>query len=201
MAFHTSDQTIETLEIDPHGDLYLELKTTRLLVSSKVLSLASSFFARMLRSQFKEGLSNYQGLETPSVALPEDDEALVTLLCQIIHFRCDLWPQKASSVDLYGMAKLCDKYDCVSALRPWALSHMETPSKNMYEVNYAKELLVISYIFDMPDTFSKVSWGLILRYDTQLQKLAGLLQDDLLPDNLMGENPLSYTIQTLTYCS
>jgi hypothetical protein len=51
----------KTVMIDPDGDVLLQVGSSEpkahLLVSSKVLSLASPVFAVMLSPQFKEGIS------------------------------------------------------------------------------------------------------------------------------------------------
>ena len=70
-------------EVSRGGDLYLILgaEESCILVSSKVMSLGSPVFAKMLESNFIEGISNQQGPGKYSVTLADDNEAAMVLLC------------------------------------------------------------------------------------------------------------------------
>lgn len=81
-----------------NGDVTLEVSRTNakvhLLVSSKVLALASSVFAAMLNSKFKADLSNDDGgLEKTPISLPEQGMDAFTVICNVIHYRVDEVPE------------------------------------------------------------------------------------------------------------
>ena len=90
--------------------------------SSKVLSLASPVFARMLGTYFAEGQSLLEkgslenSLVPPTeVTLPEDDPEAMILFCDIIHYKKHATPDIAFPL-LAEMASLCDEYDSSLAL-------------------------------------------------------------------------------------
>ena len=71
------DDDSPAVEIDPNGDVVLILNGKKLLVSSKILSMASRVFAAMFSSQFREGLHNATPGIIPTIPLPEDDATLL----------------------------------------------------------------------------------------------------------------------------
>ena len=114
-------EEVSVINVALNGDVLLELASpggrTRLLVSSAVLSLSSEVFARMLISQFKEGV----GGNNPSgacriIPLPDEDLEAFTLLCNVIHFRMDLVPRKPTIASLEKLAVISDKWDFTSAI-------------------------------------------------------------------------------------
>src|SRR5450432_969777 len=114
------------VEIDRHGDVTLQLTKKidgdpedgihSLLVSSKVLTLASPVFAAMLSPRFREGQRSASGTLDP-VALPEDDADVMTLLCRILHFDYSALPARPDLEVFKNLAILCDKFDCITPLR------------------------------------------------------------------------------------
>ncbi len=68
--------------VDPDHDTVLRLNGYDLLVSSKVLSLASPVFEAMFKPHFKEGVELHSQLgESLIIPLPEDDLEATTLFC------------------------------------------------------------------------------------------------------------------------
>lgn len=110
-----------------NGDVNLEVSCTngkvQLLVSSKVLTLASPVFAAMLNSKFKAGLSNDNGgLEKTPIYLPDEDMDAFTVVCNIIHYRVDEVPEDLPLSCLKNVAIICDKYDMTRSLMGWNIA-------------------------------------------------------------------------------
>ncbi len=96
------------INMDPNGDVMLEVSCpdgkTLLLVSFKVLTLASAVFATMSNSQFKEDLSNYPTSGKPSIPLPDDNAEAVIVLCNAIHLRTGEIPKNLALACLEDLA-------------------------------------------------------------------------------------------------
>ena len=135
--------------------------------SSKVLSLASPVFARMLGPHFAEGrsllekgsLGNSAACPT-EVTLPDDDPEAMILFCDTIHFKKHATPDVAFAL-LAKMASLSDKYDSSLALSPasevW-LSNFQGSKEG--EGCFAK-MLWISYALGNHRAFSRISTEMI----------------------------------------
>ena len=68
--------------INPDHDIVLRLNGYDLLVSLKVLSLASPVFKAMFKPRFKEGVKHHLRLGEPLIIpLPEDNLETTTLFC------------------------------------------------------------------------------------------------------------------------
>lgn len=104
--------------IDTNGDVILLLEEdTSLLVSSKVLSIASPVFAAMLSPNFREG-SSLSSTCLTEIPLPDDPHLAVTVIAYILHFRNDLVYMNSFD-QLFDIALMADKYDLALALGPW----------------------------------------------------------------------------------
>ncbi|KAF2250526.1 hypothetical protein BU26DRAFT_562502 [Trematosphaeria pertusa] len=142
----------------------------KLLVSSAFLRGASSVFDKMLDGRFAEGqaLSSANPSEIP---LPDDDFGCMLLLCMIIHLQTSDIPRRLDIIPLADFAILCDKYDCVDAVRPWSrvwvLELLPKPDVAGFE-----KLLMVAYALDLPDEFYKVTQSLIrdrtFSFDTEV---------------------------------
>ena len=102
--------------IDPTGEVIIEVGDQQLRVSSKVLSLASPVFKPMFNSGFKEGLTSEVTADSPrTIPLPDDDFQAFLCLCQIVHMQHN--NTKTVDVDIMEkLAWLCDKYQCTNAV-------------------------------------------------------------------------------------
>lgn len=115
------DSTTMTQVIDPNGDVALlltaDLVPVRLIVSSKILSLASPVFAAMFSPHFREGRSLSSTCLT-EIPLPDDPPTAIRTIANILHFRHNL--VFAVGFDcIFNLALVADKYDLVHALGPW----------------------------------------------------------------------------------
>jgi hypothetical protein len=176
--------------IDPDGDIVLQLhqeqpsegaaddktvgkkpETRELIVSSKVLSLASPVFRVMIGGKFKESVELAEkkaSSETCDLPLPEDDAEATIIFCRILHFNVNGVPEKPTTVLLEKLAYLCDKYQCISAmkycgglwLRNWLLvCDNEDPS-----IDDLCRLLIFAYVIDLPYEYLGISWKLFLTH-------------------------------------
>jgi hypothetical protein len=184
------DQKASAINIDPNGDVILELShpdgKTHLLISSKVLSLASPVFAAMFRSRFKEGLGNHSMAEsTYVIPLPEDDAEAFTLLCNVIHFRFDDIPRKPDLTCLEHLAFICDKYDCRRALTAQCALWLNIWIESRTALDW-KKLLLVAYVLNVSDAFSRISWEILQAQVGPFVSLPGLTGHELVPHNLLG---------------
>ena len=116
----------QTKNIDPEGDIIFVVgdpklglsDLSRLRVSSKVLSLASTAFAAMFSPRWNttDGKNqSYFGLPR-EIPLPVDDVEGMTWVCQALHFHKDT-PKSISLLLLENLALICDKYNLSTALK------------------------------------------------------------------------------------
>jgi len=138
--------------LDDAGDLTLVAGepgslngTTRILVSRKVLSIASPVWKAMLTGHFREK----DALELP---LPDDDLSALMIVLHIAHLRFNRLPDSMTLSDLLQLAKLCDKYDTVSVLRPF-LQKWVDPLEKYYDVSFREEWLFIAWTFGYQTMF------------------------------------------------
>jgi hypothetical protein len=197
------------LEIDRYGDVVLELTSkdskdcngseisgADLLVSSKVLTLASPVFSAMLSPRFREGQRTTSGTLDP-IPLPEDDIAAMTILCYIFHFNYSAVPAKPDLELFKNLALMCDKYDCVAPLgfisEQWLLKWEKAAKKEELET-----LLFISYMFDRPERFSALSTRIIKEFTGNLKRLETLIGFDTVPYEILSKSPHSQSYIPIT---
>jgi len=187
------------IEIDRHGDVTLQLTKNlnassneggkrSILVSSKVLSLASPVFVAMLSPQFREGQRSASGTLDP-IPLPDDDAEAMTLLCHIFHFNYAALPEKPTLELFKNLALLCDKYDCVTPLRFVSEQWLQIWQREAMAEKHFETLLFISYIFDRATPFSAFSTKIIKQFAGNLKKLEILGGFDELPEELPSTFP------------
>ncbi len=145
--------------IDPNGDVIFVLgtdKNIKLLVSSKVLSIASKPFAAMFSPRFTEskGLSAAAPKEIP---LPEDDAKAMTVLCKAIHHKLEDGDEPGTTLELLEVVVLADKYDCTKlhSLKLWTKDLPSSLPKDAFA------LLVMSYLSNDSKGFEAASLSLI----------------------------------------
>ncbi|MCJ1253187.1 hypothetical protein MMC24_000996 [Lignoscripta atroalba] len=167
--------SIVPVGIDPKGDVILvvvgtetrensEAEQQQLLVSSSVLSFASKVMAAMFGPHFKEG----QGLDSsnpPHILFPDDDPSAMTLICKLLHHQ--YYPDDEADLThslLVSLAIICNKYDCAAALQ-YASSFWIEPFVHLAPNKTHQELLGVTYLFDNPRMFNRVTKELLLKYE------------------------------------
>ena len=93
MVIWHSDRSCETPErvidreiIDDDGDVLVQTSSKELLVSSKILALASPVFKAMFNSKFREG-STVRSVQNPlQLPLPDDEPDALAVLFHALHF-------------------------------------------------------------------------------------------------------------------
>lgn len=178
-----SINNMKVVTIDTAGDLYLEMNSYDLLVSSRVMSLASPVFAAMLSPNFKEGQSDGQGI-VKRIRLPEDDEEALSVICYTLHHCTENIPQRLEASLLAKIAILCDKYCCVNVFKPWAMIWL--PATTYIKSQGLEYLLLAAYLLDLPETFNLVSWAIILKQKDPFLQLPGTSNPTLMPSNVLG---------------
>ncbi|KAK3652961.1 hypothetical protein LTR56_004909 [Elasticomyces elasticus] len=139
-------------DIDRNGDVMLVCgagseREKRLRVSSTVLSAGSPVFKAMFSPRF-EG----QALQTAEpyleVPLPEDDGEAMEIMCEVLHHRNDRVPKSADGQEhlIANVAELCDKYDCLEALKPTSRCWLN-PIKETENVSGRRHLMTAAYFF------------------------------------------------------
>lgn len=178
----------EIVKIDSDGDVLFIVSCdkvpARLLVSSKVLSLASPVFAAMFSPRFKEGSSLNSGCPS-EVPLPEDDPEAMTLLCNCLHFRTDHIPRNVEFSLLKALALICDKYDVAKAILAWSILWLQKWETSKCEDGF-EGLLVVIYALDCAEAFAKMSKKAILDQVGPFDTYRILDGFDMIPKSLLG---------------
>ena len=181
------------IEIDPEGDVELKLSSgegdkktaTNLIVASKILTLASPVFDKMLNSTFREGIAKTtEGKVT--IRLPEDDPEAMTILCRALHHVNRLIPGHLDTALLEKIAILCNKYDCTTALTPHAKVWI------IYGLDFhpgpcdLDRLLFAAYLLDVPPEFGSVAGELLFNHEGRIVDLQ-VAEPALFPDQVLGK--------------
>ena len=201
MASSTSDPPGVT-RVDPRGDVVFEVGDNdlraHLLVSSKVLGLASPVFMAMFKRGFQEGENLFSGSLRP-VHLPDDDPEAVTILCNILHLRHRLIPRVVTLETLTNMVVICDKYDCKDAVTSWSIIWLQSWVSSAGP-DVLERLLFIAYGLDIPDVFTKVSHSLLTLHAGPLGLGSMPAAADILPEALLGMAHMDELDQVTKYC-
>lgn len=183
-----------TINIVSSGDLTIHLSyedketksaaTTDFIVSLPALRLASPVWNVMLdpNGRFLESIQPQPG-EPYKVSFSEDDpEALLTLL-DIAHLNFHNLPADRDVSEVFQLAALCDKYDCIRLLRPW-IGKWYTPfdeDRNKYDQS---KRLFVAWAFGYDEEYKRLSLNLYEHtsgpwqgsyYDEDHKKLDGVL--------------------------
>jgi hypothetical protein len=181
-----------TVKIDPAGDVLLHVGSSKpkahLLVSSKVLSLASPVFAAMLGPRFKEGNSLSLG-SACDIPLPEDNPEAMTLFCNCIHFRTDQIPSNVEFLALKALAILCDKYDSSRAILAWSTLWLQKWETTNCEEGFER-LLSLAYALDCAAAFKKLSTRAILDQAGSFDTFRVVDEFYMVPQSMLSINRL-----------
>lgn len=174
---------LQTIIVCPNGDVYLLVnETARLLVSSTVLSMASSVFRAMFNPPFLE--SQYLSTtDPPEIDFPDDSHWDMEFLCLLLHHRpIENFSTKLGNVSedrLVPLVVLADKYNCKDAIDGFVMQQAGRGLNRLfprYGVSiispewHFKSLLkltILAYAFQDEDLFYEVTRHLV--FDTKMR--------------------------------
>ena len=164
-------EAIYKLTIDPEGDIHLNLRDRELLVSSKVLSLASPVFKELFGPHFPEG--NCVEAKNPGhIGLHEDDPEATTFLCYLLHFQMDKIPDNPTPDCLDSIAILADKYDCVRSISQWTAFKLCIAARQAEQSISDGRLLFPAYVFDNPQIFKEITKHMVYSMNIDMSFLS-----------------------------
>lgn len=138
----------------------------RLRVSSKQLSLACPHFARMFKSDLREGteLRNNGSVE---LEVDQPSGTAVLLLMLVIHGRTRQVPRMVSKEMLIEIAVLVDYFECYKAVEVfsdlWIAAIEPHPEERVVEM---RDWVFISWVFSKKTIFEQTTLAVISRYAT-----------------------------------
>ena len=179
--------------LDDEGEVILVVgkpEPCRIRVSPKVLSLASDVFKAMFSPRFREGSSlrtaENSTAEPVIITLPEDDQAAMLSLCQLLHYQIDIMDIHPDLKMLLALATICDKYNCVCAVR--CAAHIWLiPLVDSADPESLNDLLVTSYLFGCSELFTQVTYKLLKAWNGSIKKLVRDQREIAVPASVYGE--------------
>jgi hypothetical protein len=156
-------------ELDSLGE---DEKCAQMLVSSKHLSLASSYFRRNLGSGLLESHTLNTHGHVEFRILGQDPQAMLIVM-NIIHGRTRLVPRKVDLDELTGLAILVDYLDCHEAVEPFSDAWIDQ-LKGTIPSTYSKKLiqwLCISLIFRKESEFTALTRTAMLKAKGPIETL------------------------------
>lgn len=139
--------------------------TRKLLVSSKVLALASPVFATLFSRRFSERNKIIKSIR-PEIMLNDDYSDAMRIILGVFHFR-EL--EKVDVQMLAEIAVLYDKYDCTKAHMPWMKiwSERTIASIKIATAHGYNFLLAAAHFFRDQELFSQESLEILRGCTTQ----------------------------------
>lgn len=179
----TEDTAPKRFVMDDQGDVVIVSESLELLVSSKILSLASRVFRAMLEpGRFQEGQTN-RGSDNPlSLPLVDDDPNSLVLFCKVLHFKAVNPPRDVAA--LVSFVTLCDKYDCTVAARHFISLWIKLIYDQSIESSTLMDLLWAAYMFEQADEFANLSTK--LAKGLTAEEAASLTLHEELPESIKG---------------
>ncbi|KAL8795387.1 MAG: hypothetical protein Q9195_002128 [Heterodermia aff. obscurata] len=150
------------IQIDAAGDITLLVKHgdewVTFQVSSKAMSLASPVWRAMLdpNGPFRESRA-----DNNEITFPDDYSKALLILLLAAHLRFQDVPQNLTFEQLLNVCILCDKYDCITLVRPWISKWLDRQRYPAGEKLY-EEWLFIAWTTGDEATFESTGRNLIL---------------------------------------
>ena len=156
-------------------------------VSSSAMKLASPVWRAMLSVQngFKEST------HAEDVVFPDDDCHSIFVLLLACHLRFQDIPDKLEFAQLVALSVVCDKYDCISLIRPW-LSTWMSPWKHRVAQPGFEAWAFIAWVVGDEDTFKRATDHIVL---TCTNRLPASVEQEL-PPGVAGKNSPNADRQT-----
>ncbi|PSK46134.1 hypothetical protein B9Z65_5102 [Elsinoe australis] len=154
-----TEPVIETLSLFVSGDVYLkpgESAAKEFLVSSVILSNASSVFKAMFSGRFAEG-QDLSTVSPPKIVLKDDDPRALEILLRLLHFKIFPGGRFMEIEESYEFAVLCNKYDCIQAMAAvtemWLSSVLPTSAASFENLCH---LFFLAVTFEFEDQRQKL---------------------------------------------
>jgi hypothetical protein len=148
--------------IDEDGDVLVQADSKELLVSSKILILASPVFKAMLKSKFRKGRTTRSTQHPLKLPLPDDNPDALTVLFHILHFspkRKRLEPDVDLQLEL---AQLADKYDCMASIHAESEQWLHSLTEVDHEPSVLWKLSTIAFLISHTEEFATFTAKLAL---------------------------------------
>lgn len=188
---------------DPDGDLKFILEqpggeNLALLVSSKIMSLASPVFKAMLGPHFKEGKKRMNPDEPREVVLKEDDPEAIKWICWKLHHRHGL-DMVIEMGAIHGIAIVIHKYDLAGGLQDQAALVIQKHLNSTARYDTLAELIFCCIMFEDSCSFHDVTHKMVL---TTLGLKRGELRQAIerhqyLPEDMLGASLELWTFHML----
>lgn len=127
------------------------------------------------------------------ITLPDDDPDAMCILCQILHLQNDPIPEVLLDESIMGLRKLavvCDKYNCVSAVRfhtnVW-IDKLESFLEGKVGNAELFNIVECAYILDHAALFERATMKILMNdIGGILDRIIGWSTDDILPIKVYG---------------
>lgn len=179
----------------PDGDIIAQ-------VSSHAMSLASPIWKKFISPPWRPSQtgkamvtssSEFEGVESGSVPIEpldfrEDDTDALLILLRIAHLDFVSVKKKLGIGELYNVAILCDKYDCIHLIKPW-VEEWFTKTRSQIGGEIAKDVF-ISWSFGRKESFKMAATTLLLQSRTdengELLDVKGQAIPEVMPPGIIG---------------
>lgn len=180
------------IQIDTAGDLKLLVQHCEdwvtFQVSSKAMSLASPVWRTMLdpNGPFRESQS-----DNNEITFPDDDAKALLNLLLVAHLRFQDVPKELTFEQLLNVCILCDKYDCITLVRPWIWRWQERQIHLPWEI-LSEEWLFIAWTTGDEAKFRRTAQSLILHANTDESGAFNdaRLSELVMPPGFIGQSQL-----------
>ena len=187
---NTEQPSTSVVEIAINGNVILLVGPDKkqLQVCSSVLSNASKYFRNMFGPHFSEG----QDLKADclkEISMLDDDSNALEIVCNILHLRNDAVPEILSPIEVFNVAVVADKFDCVVAMK-YASAHWLNP-REIQDITELGHLMAAAYVLDNARAFGEITLSIILRHKGRYLSLAN--------ENIGLDEPLLWQIICKSY--
>ena len=157
-----SDQFRDREIIDDDGDVLVQTISKELLVSSKILALASPIFKGMFNSKFLEGKTIRSTQNPLQLPLLDDDPDALAVLCHTLHYSSKRTFLNLGADVQLQIAQLAGKYQCTTSISGESGRWLRSLSEGDYEASKLWTLSTIAFMMGHKDEFSNYTAKLVL---------------------------------------
>ena len=156
------DQATNREIIDDDGDVLVQTNSKELILSSKILALASPVFKAMFSPKFREGSTARSAQNPLQLPLPDDNPDALTVLFHTLHFSSKRTFSSLGADLQLQIAQLADKYQCIASISGESGRWLRSLSEGGYESSVLWTLSTIAFLMGHKDEFSKFTVKLVL---------------------------------------